>query len=129
MKNIIKAHLPWVLIMLAITIQSSISNIKLPDVGINFEDKLAHFIVFGILGWFLARGMFLTQNKLINKYFFITILLIGWIFAFTDEWHQSMVPGRDADWKDWIADGLGILFFTFLYHWRYRRRKKAGLIS
>ena len=39
------AHAPWILMMIAITIESSIKNIKLPDLGITWTDKLAHFCV------------------------------------------------------------------------------------
>ena len=30
-------------------------------------------------------------------------------YGATDEWHQSFVPGRSADVRDWIADATGAL--------------------
>lgn len=107
----INAHAPWILMMIAITIQSSISNISLPDIGITFTDKLAHFGVFGIMGWVLTRGMIMSRVK----YAILVALIIGFIFAITDEWHQSKVPGRDADVLDVVADLIGLIVFAYLY--------------
>ncbi|MEJ2055177.1 MAG: VanZ family protein [Calditrichaceae bacterium] len=107
----INAHLPWILMMIAITIESSISNIKLPDIGISFTDKLAHFCVFGIMGWLLTRGMILGKVK----YPILIAVIIGFVFAVTDEWHQSKVPGRDSDVFDVMADLIGIIVFAYLY--------------
>ena len=30
-------------------------------------------------------------------------------YGATDEWHQSFVPGRSADVRDWLADATGAL--------------------
>jgi VanZ family protein len=30
-------------------------------------------------------------------------------YGATDEWHQSFVPGRSADVRDWFADAIGAL--------------------
>lgn len=107
----INAHAPWILMMIAITIESSISNISLPDIGINFTDKLAHFAVFGIMGWVLTRGMILSKIK----YPVLISVVIGFVYAITDEWHQSFVPGRDSDVLDVLADLIGLVFFAHLY--------------
>jgi len=107
----INAHTPWILMMIAITFESSISNISLPDLGITFTDKLAHFGVFGLMGWVLTRGMILTNKK----YPILISIVIGFIFAITDEWHQSFVPGRDADVLDVIADLIGLIVSANLY--------------
>ncbi len=107
----INAHAPWILVMIAITVESSISNISLPNIGINFTDKLAHFTVFGIMGWVLTRGMLLSNIK----YPIILSILIGFIFAISDEWHQSFVPGRDSDVLDVLADLIGLIVFANLY--------------
>ena len=107
----INAHAPWILMMIAIYIESSISNISLPDLGISFTDKLAHFGVFGIMGWVLTRGMIISKVK----YPILIAVIIGFVFAITDEWHQSKVPGRDADILDVVADLIGLIVFAYLY--------------
>ena len=107
----INAHAPWILIMIAITIESSISNISLPDIGITFTDKLAHFAVFAIMGLALTRGMILSRIK----FPIIISVVIGFVFAVTDEWHQSFVPGRDSDVLDVVADLIGLIVSANLY--------------
>ena len=107
----INAHAPWILMMIAITVESSIRDISLPDIGITFTDKLAHFGVFGIMGWVLTRGMVLSNKR----YPILISVAIGFIFAVTDEWHQSFVPGRDADVLDVLADLIGLIVSANLY--------------
>jgi VanZ family protein len=107
----INAHAPWILMMVAIFVESSISNLSLPDMGITFTDKLAHFIVFGIMGWALTRGMILSKIK----YPIIISIVIGFVFAVSDEWHQSYVPGRDSDVMDVMADLIGLIVSANLY--------------
>jgi VanZ family protein len=34
---------------------------------------------------------------------------IATAYAASDEWHQSFVPGRSADPRDWLADAAGAL--------------------
>ena len=34
---------------------------------------------------------------------------IAAVYAASDEWHQSFVPGRTADSADWLADAAGAL--------------------
>ena len=36
-------------------------------------------------------------------------------FGATDEWHQSFVPGREADLLDWLADTSGAALAIGLY--------------
>lgn len=44
----------------------------------------------------------------------------GWsvLYAFSDEWHQSFVPGRTADWRDIIIDALGAALAVCLLYLR-----------
>jgi len=119
---ILKVHLPWIILMIIISIQSSISSIDVPQLGITFMDKILHFIVFGALGLLIIRGMMLSNIK---KGFFWT-LLIGSAFAILDEWHQLYVPGRDSSIYDFVADLLGILCFSLAYYWyQLRKRRRA----
>ena len=37
---------------------------------------------------------------------FLAVALAS-LYGATDEFHQSLVPGRDADVVDWVADTLG----------------------
>ena len=66
--------------------------------------KLAHFTEYFILGLLLIN---LFKNN--NKRYLYTII-IGVIYAISDEIHQLFVPGRSCDIKDVMIDTLGLLF-------------------
>jgi VanZ family protein len=46
---------------------------------------------------------------------FAASVVLTCMYAATDEWHQWMVPGREVDWHDWIADGVGAVLGSALY--------------
>lgn len=114
--------------MILIFIQSSLSNLKLPDIAWKFTDKLIHFFVFGLLGWLLARGMQLAKTAFMKKHSVIFALTIGVLFAASDEWHQMFVPGRQADWLDLLFDCLGIVSFV-IYYRRQSRSAQNRLVT
>jgi VanZ family protein len=68
--------------------------------------KCAHFIEYFILGILLFMG-FKDINRL--KQTFGISLLLGVIYAATDEIHQYFIPGRAMSIKDVFIDSLGVL--------------------
>lgn len=83
-------------------------------------DKVAHFGAYFVLGLLLARGRALTGAA----HFWPPLL--GLAYALSDEFHQSFVPGRTAELGDWIADALGVLVASALYH-RMRTGREPSL--
>lgn len=72
-----------------------------------FQDKLVHFIEYGVLGWLTiraARGSW-PAHSLWRHVGFALFLSVVW--AISDELHQSLVPGRFAELADLVADSLG----------------------
>ena len=116
----IRWHLPWLLMMVLIFWLSSQPDLPSPLPPFNFSDKLIHFIVFGILGWLTARGLSHCTKDGIRRHYFSIAVGLTIVFAASDEWHQSFVPGRYADVLDWVADALGIILFVYVYS-RIRR--------
>ncbi len=111
--------------MALIFLQSAQS--KLPDTTHYFEysDKVLHFLVFGVLGALIYRGFSKTITDRTSVLAYWTAVILGALFALSDEWHQSMVPGREADFWDWLADLFGILFFIYLYRYFQKRKLKT----
>jgi VanZ family protein len=74
-------------------------------------DKVAHFVVYSILGL-----MLLAMLNLINTYRKIPVLpltvLLVVIAGLFDEFHQSFVPLRSVDVWDLLADFCGGVFAT-----------------
>ena len=81
-------------------------------------DKVVHAGSFGILALLLYLA---TGRPLLA-------VLLASLYGISDEFHQSFVPGRDADLFDWVADTLGAALAVstalFLIRWRPKRMKK-----
>lgn len=115
-------HLPWQLYIVVIFVLSSIPGNRLPEIQFNMADKVVHFIIFGILGLLLARGLGVCQNTFCRTNYAIVSIMIGIGYGLIDEWHQAYVPGRYSSVSDWVADGLGIIVFVLLFWWWNRRK-------
>lgn len=70
--------------------------------------KLAHFSIYAVVG-FSLMGLFNTY-KIQNKYKVIWTVIIGAIYALSDEFHQRFIPGRGPSLKDVGIDTLGVIF-------------------
>ena len=68
--------------------------------------KAAHFTNYGILFWILIRG------PMAGRPYTALILCVG--YAFLDEGHQILVPGRTPSLYDVALDSSGALFSRFL---------------
>jgi VanZ family protein len=73
--------------------------------GFQVPDKLAHLILFGILGVTLAWG----GRDLRGKRVHLALLSLGTVYALSDEWHQAFVPLREPSAGDFLADLVGIV--------------------
>jgi len=45
----------------------------------------------------------------------MTFILVGAAYGALDEWHQSLVPGRDPSVGDWVADAVGVVLGFLLF--------------
>lgn len=69
--------------------------------------KIAHFSIYTVVGLLLMGLMSTYQLKENNR---ISIsLIIGVIYASTDEIHQAFIPARTAQMTDVIIDSMGVL--------------------
>lgn len=79
-----------------------------------FIRKLAHFSVYTLAGINLM-GFMKTYDKLkLNKRIMISIL-IGIIYASTDEFHQMFSGGRTPAVTDVCIDTLGVIFGNLIF--------------
>lgn len=70
-----------------------------------FSDKVAHMILYAVLGATLAWGWSRSPRPVPH----LMVLLAGVLYGLSDEWHQMYVPGRVPDLADWLADVVGLL--------------------
>ncbi|MBU2930035.1 VanZ family protein [Winogradskyella psychrotolerans] len=79
---------------------------------IPFGDKIGHFFLFGILTLVVNIALQFKQFKYWQKVPLGTLLVL--VFVILEELSQGYFPNRTFDIMDLIADGLGILTFTYL---------------
>lgn len=106
MKKILR-FLPSVIWMGVIFYFSSRST---TGIGTNETDrflilKTFHLIEYAILAFLLLLAV--TKNKL--------VVLIGYLYAISDEIHQSFIPGRTSRFRDTLIDLIGILIGIFIF--------------
>ena len=69
------------------------------------QDKLLHGLAYTVLGALLVPG-FRGAGCSARSAVLLAVALAS-VYGATDEFHQSFVPGRNADVLDWVADTLG----------------------
>ena len=86
-----------------------------PDVG-SAGRIAAHFAEYALLAtlWAWALGPALGRRGL------AAAAVIAFLYAVSDEIHQSYVPGRHSDPLDVLVDGLGIVAATAILAGRRR---------
>ena len=96
----------WPIAMCAVVvIASGRSQVAAP--GITGIDKVAHLLVFGLIGTLVTR----TQRP---ARWWLGILAAS-SFGAIDEWRQSFTPGRSGEFADWVADTWGAILAVALY--------------
>ena len=101
---------------------SSWPFIKLPDLGVSWTDKIAHFSQYAVLACLVAGGWARPGGLADWKEQWRPVLFLV-LFAAADEFHQIWIPRRAASVWDWTADSLGVLagFALGLLLWRLSR--------
>jgi VanZ family protein len=76
-----------------------------PDVAplIPGFDKVVHLTIYAVLGYLVAQAL-MAPVHLRTRLNALTALSV---FAFVDELHQVLIPGRSASLWDWAADLTG----------------------
>ncbi len=102
---------------------SVIYNASLPSrvpVGLGNLDKIIHFFYY-IPGGFLSFMYFRAFGQISP---FVPFLLVFFV-SITDEFIQSFIPGRQADFFDIVADTFGIILGIYLGIIRERIKNKS----
>lgn len=77
-------------------------NIKMPI------RKLAHFSIYTVLG--IATICHMSTYSIVRYKRIGCSLIIGMLYAISDEIHQLFVPGRSGQMTDVLIDTMGVLF-------------------
>lgn len=105
--EIYKRFLRWfpaIAVMAVIFGFSSIPSQEMPNFGLwdLVVKKGAHMLGYGLLALAYWYGLHFDKNR------WWLVLLIAVLYALSDEYHQSFVPGRHPSWVDaLVIDGSG----------------------
>lgn len=87
--------------------------------------KCAHATVYFVLALLLINA--LTVSKVSLKKTLIITLIVCFLYACTDEYHQTFVKGRTGQFSDVLIDTTGALIeegIYSLYYLAYKKKKK-----
>ena len=97
-----------------------------------FFRKLSHAFVYLVLAVLLMKFLIILKEMPFYQYYLISIG-ISFLYACTDEYHQTFVNGRTGQFSDILIDSIGALFgciiFTFLYKLIMKRRNKKKSVK
>jgi len=71
------------------------------------SDKHIHALAFGLLALACLFGLVHGQWRRVDLRWAVVAAVMASLYGVSDEWHQSFVPGRTADWADVRADAIG----------------------
>ena len=94
--------------------------------------KSSHFCEYALLSFLIALHLLVLKKK--RRYLFVLPIVISALYAATDEFHQTWVPGRGGQFRDVLLDtsgaAMGALCFVILISIiSYHNRKRQGVIE
>ncbi|MFH1173233.1 MAG: VanZ family protein [bacterium] len=124
-------YLPPLAMAVLIFTFSSIPGKDYPEMALgghdysNITNSIAHIIEYALFGFLTLRAFDRAKSSRWFKLSLCLALLL--LFAWSDEYHQSFVPGREVSLEDWLMDIVGILTGLGLYlkreNWPLSRKK------
>ena len=103
----------WIILFIATTLPVQ----SVPAIAIS--DKINHLLAYFLLSVLLYLTLIFQRRSifLFNNAAFATIIIAS-VYGALDEIHQMFIPGRFAEFLDWLADAggavLGVLFISYL---------------
>jgi len=101
--------LAWMALIFTLSAQPSM---QVPTLFL-YQDKVLHFLLFGVLGFFLAL-LVMSDGSRPTLWHMLVVSLLVMGYGGLDEFHQSFVPGRTPDILDLAADTTGGLLSALL---------------
>jgi len=87
--------------------------------------KLAHASVYFVLANFVCSVVYCFKKDMFLRYF-IT-LIICFLYALSDEWHQTFVSHRTGQFSDVLIDFGGVIIGCLVFNFIYKFVKKKSL--
>ena len=106
----------WLPVVIWASLIFTLSSLSIPGPAtqiFHYQDKLIHFLEFGMLGILLARAVYLSGSGSRGCYW--ACILAAVLYGGFDEIHQLFVPGRSVELSDFAADCIGALVCTWAW--------------
>ncbi|MDD5766008.1 MAG: VanZ family protein [Candidatus Marinimicrobia bacterium] len=107
--------IPAVLYAAVIFLLSSIPQQNIMQVEIWNFDKVEHLFEYSIFGVFLMLAFVNFRSEKVTRNAVLISLIIGILYAGTDEIHQLYIPGRFCSVYDLIADTIGVALGAYYF--------------
>ena len=82
--------------------------------------KLAHFSLYFVLS-ILVMSFLVSSNKFNLRNIILISILLCFIYASTDEYHQTFINGRTGQFSDVIIDTIGASVGSIIYSIGYNK--------
>jgi VanZ family protein len=101
--------LPAALYLVVAFVTGSLPSSAMGPVDLQTKDKLLHFLGFWLMQWTHARALrFMHPGWSEAQVLFASFGTATVAGGLLEAW-QFLLPHRTADWRDWLADGVGAL--------------------
>jgi VanZ family protein len=107
--------------MAVIFAASHTPSAQIPDTGPwdLLVKKGGHLFSYALLAWLWSRAL---QPALAPPRLYWAVFAIAALYAVSDEYHQTSIPGRNGTPVDVLIDAAGALLAILLWQWWQRRR-------
>jgi VanZ family protein len=96
----------------------SSSPVAIRQPSISFFDKLVHMGAYGVLASLVYLTLRARNRK--GSHALILAFVIATAYGLFNEIRQSLIPWREADAMDAVANGIGALLFPLALHVGHR---------
>jgi VanZ family protein len=97
----------------------TIQNLPMSLFPFPHADKVIHFVEYSVL---TSLWVMTLQRK-----YLLPVFLIVSVYGGIDEYHQSFVPGRDADIFDFLTDALAALVVCLIVKYKLEQKSKKDI--
>lgn len=127
MNKFLKFWLPVLIWAGVIFVFSSIPDLRTELKQDFILRKIAHILEFAILTFLLLRA-FQPETDQPKKVVGLA-LIFALFYALIDEYHQTLVLGRQGSLKDVGIDSIGILLMAWMWYYRNKGRNSKFIIQ
>lgn len=123
MKQLLRSWLPplvWMGLIFFFSSQPHLPSAPQPWLDVLLK-KSGHALGYGVLAWLYLRAL---RGNIRPSY--VVSLALAMLYALSDEYHQTLVPGRNGTPWDVGVDGIGACGAMLLARWLRRRREPGA---